>query len=311
MAKKAFVIGINTLGLKYCLNDAVLMDDCLTLHGYDVITFKTAKDKRYILDQFDILIDDCDKTDTLIFYFSGHGVIHKGNLRLILADDTSKRSSRLEMREITDAFDDCAASSKLIILDCCHAGTVHADWNPVSSEFYRLLTASERLEKAKETDSLEAGFMTYHIHQCLINPPSETADDNNIIRIGSLYKQLVRAAEKHIGSDDPVKVPIPNLLGNAKADFEIATKMADHKSGVDETKQVLQEQKAEQRYQELALESCDIVDLANLPESDRHIATRQRELQLRRLYVALRVKIEISFDMEADEDDLRLLKNAG
>ena len=56
---------------------------------------------------------------------------------------------------------------------------------------------------------------------------------------------------------------------------------------------------AEQRYRELALESCDIIDLANLPESDRHIATQK--LALRRLYVALRVQVEIASSAEADE----------
>jgi len=54
---------------------------------------------------------------------------------------------------------------------------------------------------------------------------------------------------------------------------------------------------AEQRYRELALESCDIIDLANLPE-DRHIATRQ--LELRHLYVPLRVRVE---SKPADEED--------
>jgi hypothetical protein len=44
------------------------------------------------------------------------------------------------------------------------------------------------------------------------------------------------------------------------------------------------------RYRELLLESCDIIDLANLPEQDRHLA--QRQLELRRLYVPLRVQVE-------------------
>ncbi|MBE8991113.1 HEAT repeat domain-containing protein [Nostoc sp. LEGE 12450] len=61
---------------------------------------------------------------------------------------------------------------------------------------------------------------------------------------------------------------------------------------------------AEQRYRELALESCDIIDLANLPEFDRHIATQQKLLLLRRLYVALRVQVEIVFNAEVDEVEL-------
>lgn len=47
----------------------------------------------------------------------------------------------------------------------------------------------------------------------------------------------------------------------------------------------------ESRYRELALKACDIIDLANLPEDDRHLASR--ELELRRLYVALRMRLEI------------------
>jgi hypothetical protein len=51
---------------------------------------------------------------------------------------------------------------------------------------------------------------------------------------------------------------------------------------------------AERTYRRLMLESCDIIDLANLPEMDRHIATRQ--LELRRLYVSLRVHAAKSSD---------------
>ena len=40
---------------------------------------------------------------------------------------------------------------------------------------------------------------------------------------------------------------------------------------------------AEERYRSIALKTCDIVNLAELPERDRHLA--MRELELRRLYV--------------------------
>ncbi len=62
---------------------------------------------------------------------------------------------------------------------------------------------------------------------------------------------------------------------------------------------------AERRYRELTLESCDIIDLANLPE-DRHVATRQ--LELRRLYVPLRVRIEVAPQTELGEDQLEAIE---
>ena len=49
---------------------------------------------------------------------------------------------------------------------------------------------------------------------------------------------------------------------------------------------------AEQRYRELLLEACDIINLTNLPDQDREIVQRQQELRLRSLYIPLRVHIE-------------------
>jgi len=60
-------------------------------------------------------------------------------------------------------------------------------------------------------------------------------------------------------------------------------------------------QAAEQRYRDLLLDTSDIINLANMPEQDRHIA--QRQLELRRLYVPLRVWVEVGISQEKDELD--------
>jgi hypothetical protein len=57
--------------------------------------------------------------------------------------------------------------------------------------------------------------------------------------------------------------------------------------------EVKRTQTAEERYRELLLKSCDIVNLANLPEQDRHLTGRQSELALRRLYVPLHAWVEV------------------
>lgn len=51
-----------------------------------------------------------------------------------------------------------------------------------------------------------------------------------------------------------------------------------------------EQQAARERYRELALKAVDIIDLAGLPELDRNVAMRQ--LELRSLYVPLRVRTE-------------------
>jgi hypothetical protein len=62
----------------------------------------------------------------------------------------------------------------------------------------------------------------------------------------------------------------------------------------------------EERYRELVLEACDIIDLANLPEDDRHVATRQ--LELRRLYVALRVNVEAKVGEDLGKAELTAIE---
>ncbi|KUN19849.1 hypothetical protein AQJ23_35980 [Streptomyces antibioticus] len=60
----------------------------------------------------------------------------------------------------------------------------------------------------------------------------------------------------------------------------------------------------EQRYRELALETCDIVDLANFPIGDRELITR--DLLLRSLYVSLRVTVDIPPGMDSHDLDRKL-----
>lgn len=49
-------------------------------------------------------------------------------------------------------------------------------------------------------------------------------------------------------------------------------------------------ERSEARYRQLALDSCDIIDLAGLPEQDRHVA--MKKFVMRQLYVPLRLQPE-------------------
>jgi predicted NACHT family NTPase len=63
---------------------------------------------------------------------------------------------------------------------------------------------------------------------------------------------------------------------------------------------------AERRYRDVALQAFDIIDLANLPENDRHLAAK--DLELRRLYVALHVEVEAPAEAELSEAHLLALE---
>jgi uncharacterized caspase-like protein len=104
MAKKAFVIGINTLRLSFCCRDAGLMKECLEKRGYQVIDFQKGLDKWEILKKFDAFLDGSNIVDTILFYFSGHGVIYGGKLLLITDNDTTKAGNRIPIDYITDSL---------------------------------------------------------------------------------------------------------------------------------------------------------------------------------------------------------------
>lgn len=115
-------------------------------------------------------------------------------------------------------------------------------------------------------------------------------------RIETLYVDLVRAG-------DELREQITAQLKAAGA------RLAEMARGLHELNRQIarrfteeQRRAALDRYRELALEACDILDLANLPEGDRHIAARQ--LELRRLYVPLRVNVDIQSGVSITDEAL-------
>ncbi|MCP4347576.1 MAG: hypothetical protein GY795_18890 [Desulfobacterales bacterium] len=223
MAKRAFIVGVNTHGLQYSENDADLMEQCLKKYGYEIIRPRDPK-KSEVTDGFESMLDECKQTDTVIVYFSGHAVIEAGELQFILDDTANKITSKITLNVIVKTFEKCKrVSHKLVILDCCNAGTSHARWNSDFLDKYYILTSSGEFEKTRELDELKAGFLTYHIHNALLNPSPEFLDDDNKIRVVDFYNWLKRQAEHHNGTENSVKVSIPHLFGNSIANFDIAT----------------------------------------------------------------------------------------
>jgi len=227
MAKKAFIVGINTLGLKYCFNDAALMKEVLEKRGYQTTMVQEKMEKLQILSRFEEMLDGCDKTDTVIFYFSGHGIIDRGRLYLITGETFSNEKNKIPVNTITDPLERCNAIDKLIILDCCHAGRSTAEWTPSQFDAYRILIAANPLEQAKELEDLQASFMSHRIHQALTNPVSDVVDDDGKIRINALSLWLRKEAEHHNGIADSKKVPLHYLMGSDRANIEIVELMQE------------------------------------------------------------------------------------
>lgn len=218
-------MGYNTLDLRFAREDARIVADALRLRGHHV-TLAEASDgtsaaKPALIDLLDRFLDSCGSSDTVLVYFSGHAFAPKGELLLLVSDDLKNiNASSLKLTYLTSALESCGARNKLLILDCCNALADLSNWRPPQSEAYRLLTASGRLEQAKEIDSYGASFMTYHIVRALTDEYSALLGNDDAITVNTLFSWLVLKAAAHNGRGAD-QVPVPKLMGNQGADFNL------------------------------------------------------------------------------------------
>src|ERR1051326_4577248 len=209
MAKRAFLLAVKTKGLQFAEGDIALMRSSLERHDFEIV--QPGCTKLEIIDALETFIDGANKTDTLVVYYSGHGITPQGKLQLVLADDVQSVKNRLSIAVILEDVEACKAENKLIILDCCRADTLDGDWHPSQSDRYRILTASERLEQGKEIDELKASFLTYQLNQALVESPAEIAEDDGTIRINALYEWLKTRSKQYNAQTRDRTVPEPNL----------------------------------------------------------------------------------------------------
>lgn len=223
MTSKAFVVGVDTKGLRYCNSDTLLLEAALSTYDYEIVK-PSAFTKGAIQDSLANFFDSCDKTDTALLYFSGHAFLDKGKLQFLLADDSSRKTNLINITDVIDDFSSVKLVSKLVILDCCHAGGATAEWKPDMPDSYFILTASSLLETAKELDELKSSFLTYKICEFLNATPQHSTTQEGEIFLSTFFEWLKTEALNH-NSLGGSQVPIPNLLGNQKYDICLGKKI--------------------------------------------------------------------------------------
>lgn len=259
MVRRAFVMGSNgpeSFGkLNYAVTDAEKTARCLSneLCGFKVIEPNTDDTVNQVRDKLLSTTIACTKEDTLLFYFSGHGVLVGGELYLIW---DNKENDVIEMiglptEDIKNTIKRCKAKNKLLILDCCHAGAAGMKdglGTPVENlnllpermntllitqdnEFhinpssFLILMASDRLERAREVEELKGGFLTTKLCEALSSHfVLADKDEDNKISIMDLKKWLEEATEQYNSECKKQnklnqQVPCPIIYGQQKGDF--------------------------------------------------------------------------------------------
>lgn len=223
MKKRAFVIGANCNKLEYAESDAQKIAHALINLGYEVADLPATEEKSHeLVQRFKEFANQSKSHDTLLFYFSGHGKVIKTQLFLALNSSSLNDlpSSGIDISSITTTLNVCNASNKLLILDCCESeqDTI----NTISSDNYQILSAAEKWQQAIEFTELQAGFLSYHIHQLLTSPPCYILNNQHELTINALVKQLQHQVIEHNRNKPHQSVPKFIIFGKQTHDFSIA-----------------------------------------------------------------------------------------
>jgi uncharacterized caspase-like protein len=150
--------------------------------------------------------------DTVLFYFSGHGMLDASSQQVVLClQDTQKDNllnTGLQLQELLQLLEDCHAGQQLVWLDACHSGDMtllgsrgesDALLNPTQElveilrqraakrkGFYALLSC-DRGQQSWEFPQLGHGVFTYYLIRGL---RGEAADAQGIIEADALYRYV-------------------------------------------------------------------------------------------------------------------------
>ena len=234
MARSAFVWGSNgsaeygSSQLKYAEDDARRVAKVLSAPRYNFTIFNPSSpgNPYEIKRELDNLAESCQEEDVFICYFSGHGELFRGELKLVLNGTIpGNETTYLPVAWVKQARDICRANNKLIILDCCHAGAAGAKAGPIDlkelnleSKTDLMLLASDKLEIAREFEHLKGSFLTVEMCSFLVHQTR-----TKTVTLSRLMKHLDDAAKKHNRKSQPGpgvrNVPIPFLNGNQRGEF--------------------------------------------------------------------------------------------
>jgi uncharacterized caspase-like protein len=168
------------------------------------------------------IVTQAQPQDTVLIYFSGHGVVEPTTQQTVLClQDTDREhllTTGLQIQIVLEMLGHCAAHSQLLWLDACHSGNLNfigtnrelgesTRLNPIaqllaslrhqaalSRGFYALLSCDEG-QQSWEFPDLGHGVFSYYLMRGL---QGEAADERGVIDADSLYRYVYRQTVQYI-----------------------------------------------------------------------------------------------------------------
>ncbi len=167
------------------------------------------------------IVSAATSQDTILFYFSGHGMLEPSNQQVVLClSDTQKDNlldTGLGLQEVLQLLGNCAARKQMVWLDACHSGGMTLlgargeETQPLpnptselvkvlrqraaqSKGFYALLSC-DQAQQSWEFPELGHGVFSYYLIKGL---RGEAADPEGIIDADGIYRYVYRKTLKYI-----------------------------------------------------------------------------------------------------------------
>lgn len=180
--------------------------------------------------------------DTVLFYFSGHGMLEPLNQKVVLClQDTQQNNlinTGLQLEELLELLEKCSAQQQLLWLDACHSGDLtflgakgekSSLLNPTKElveflrqraakikGFYALLSC-DCGQQSWEFPQLGHGVFTYYLIRGL---RGEAADSQGIIEADGLYRYVYQKTLAYIEKANQ-HLRVINQLKKSRGDSQI------------------------------------------------------------------------------------------
>jgi uncharacterized caspase-like protein len=197
--------------VKYALNDATAFIESLVNLGYDKDKLKYLPDnlatKTTITESIRELTQYATPTDTIIFYYAGHGFFYNGKNLISCVDSslTSLESTSIKINSILAAMDSSKSNKVIAFLDCCHSGIefTEIERSPVTdfstdnlsyqyrdAEHLTVFASCKSDEKSQSDLERKHGVWSYYLIQAL-NGKAKGIYDRNLLFSDKLQKYLL------------------------------------------------------------------------------------------------------------------------
>ena len=196
--KYAFVVGVNTYQhpnlrpLKYAENDAVKLGELLEKNGYAVtlLTGSGPADRKPtrkgIEDRLEQVLTGCQKADTVLVAFAGHGLQFDGDRDSYFCPSDavplkSGANTLVSMKRVYDSLGKSFAGVKVLLVDACRddpqASRGVTESGPKPAKGIAVLFSCNPGERAYEHDSLKHGVFFYYVLRGLAGLATDSDGD--------------------------------------------------------------------------------------------------------------------------------------